>query len=56
LDELTPLEYLKSIKPEIHPAIALFPPFILDSLEILPLFQSQNIPAYQSECGALLPY
>ena len=47
LNDLTPLEYLKSIKPEIHPAIALFPPLILDSLETLPLFQTQNIPTYK---------
>jgi len=26
LNDLTPLEYLKSIKPEIHPAITLLPP------------------------------
>ncbi len=28
LKDLAPLEYLRSIKPEIHPAIALFPPLI----------------------------
>jgi len=49
LNDLTPLEYLKSIKPEIHPAIALFPPLILDSLETLPLFQTQNIPTYKTD-------
>lgn len=47
LNDLTPLEYLKSIKPEIHPAVALFPPLILDSLETLPLFQTRNIPTYR---------
>ncbi|MDI6603384.1 MAG: integrase core domain-containing protein [Patescibacteria group bacterium] len=46
LNDLTPLEYLKSIKPEIHLAIVLFPPLILDSLERLPVFQAQNIPTY----------
>ncbi len=47
LNDLTPLEYLKSIKPEIHPAIALFPPLILDSLETLPLFQRSFLPCYK---------
>jgi len=47
LNNLTPLEYFKSIKPEIHPAIGLFPPLILDSLETLPLFQTQNLPTYK---------
>jgi len=47
LNDLTPLEYLKSIKLEIHPAIALLPPLILDSLETLPVFQTQNIPTYK---------